>query len=159
MSELPSQFSGPGESLGFLVWQVANAWQRKQRLALEPIGLTHVQFVLLAGVSWLEKSGAPITQANLARFVRVDEMMTSQVLRTLEKRGSVLRQTHPSDSRAKSLALSPEGERLLDLAVPLVEKADADFFDIAGINSKTLFTEFAALAATGRNGHDESTKN
>ena len=42
-------FESPDDSPGFLLWQVTNLWQRRIRAALEPLGLTHVQFVFVAG--------------------------------------------------------------------------------------------------------------
>ncbi len=125
-----SSTPGPGDGPGFLLWQVANAWQRRLRQALEKVGLTHVQFVLLAGIKGLEEAQMPITQATLARFVRVDEMMTSQVIRMLERRGTVMRRPHPHDLRARSLALSEEGERLLEWAKPIVAAVDEAFFSL-----------------------------
>ena len=56
---LPTRLSGPGESPGFLLWKVSNAWQRKQRAALQPFGLTHSQFVLLATATWFGAKGDP----------------------------------------------------------------------------------------------------
>src|SRR3954447_5865618 len=82
------------ESPGFLLWQVTNRWQAAQRAALKPFGLTHVQFVLLASLTWLEGDG-PITQRRLAEHAASDPMMTSQVLRLLERRGLVSRTPHP----------------------------------------------------------------
>jgi hypothetical protein len=38
----------PDKSPGFLLWQVTLRWQRKVTIALAPLDLTHVQFVLLA---------------------------------------------------------------------------------------------------------------
>ena len=43
-----SQFSEPEHSPGFLLWQVSSLWRRKIETALYPLGITHVQFVLLA---------------------------------------------------------------------------------------------------------------
>ena len=45
--------AGPDESPGFLLWRVTLRWQRVIAAALRPLGLTHVQFVLLASVWWL----------------------------------------------------------------------------------------------------------
>ena len=45
------------DSPGFLLWQVTNKWQAAQRAALKPFGLTHVQFVLLASLTWLDSGG------------------------------------------------------------------------------------------------------
>jgi DNA-binding MarR family transcriptional regulator len=127
--DLPTRVTGPDDSPGFLLWQVANGWQRHQRQALEEVGLTHVQFILLVGLGFLKRGeNVPITQATLARHSRVDEMMTSQVIRGLEKRGAVARQIHPADSRAKTLTLTADGAELLRKATPLVEQADATFF-------------------------------
>lgn len=46
-------FKHPDDSPGFLLWQLTNQWQREQRKALNKIGLTHGQFVVLANVLWL----------------------------------------------------------------------------------------------------------
>ena len=48
---LPSRV-GPGDSPGFLLWKVSNAWQRQIRAALQPFSLTHSQFVVLATATW-----------------------------------------------------------------------------------------------------------
>jgi DNA-binding MarR family transcriptional regulator len=154
--DLPPQFTGPDDSPGFLLWQVANGWQRHQRQALEEIGLTHVQFVLLAGLGWLKQGdGIPITQATLARHSRVDEMMTSQVIRGLERRGAVVRQVHPTDSRAKTLALTGDGAELLEKALPLVEQADAVFFESAGGRLEELIETLKLMAKAVREAHEK----
>jgi hypothetical protein len=41
------------DSSGFLLWQVTNLWQREIKKALEPYGITHSQFVLMASIHWL----------------------------------------------------------------------------------------------------------
>lgn len=132
MTGLPdSCYEGPDESPGFLLWRVASEWQRLQRKALDGIGITHPQFVLLAGIRSLESSESPVTQAALARFVHMDEMVTSQVLRGLESRGLLIRSRHPDDNRSKCLNLAPAGAKLLRLAVPLVENVDGIFFSLS----------------------------
>ncbi len=54
-----------------LLWQVTNRWQAAQRAALKPFGLTHVQFVLLASLAWLDVEG-PVTQKQLADHAVAD---------------------------------------------------------------------------------------
>src|SRR5690349_16898117 len=124
---LPSRMSGPGESPGFLLWKVSNAWQRRQRVALQPFGLTHSQFVLLAVATWFEADG-PLTQARLAEAAGVDPMTTSQIVRTLETNGLLARDDHPGDTRAKSIAVTPAGRAKARDAVVAVEKTDKEFF-------------------------------
>jgi DNA-binding MarR family transcriptional regulator len=128
----PSQFETPDQSPGFLLWQVANDWQRRQRLALKTLGLTHVQFVVLASTAWLNQDSQPVTQVRLASYAHLDIMMTSQVLRTLEKKGLMERASHPTDTRAKSIRLTAAAQSLLASALPLVEEADRKYFETLG---------------------------
>ncbi len=127
ISKLKSSFQRPDESPGLLLWQITNEWQAAQRAALKPFGLTHVQFVLLASLTWLEGE-RPVTQRDLADHAATDPMMTSQVLRALELRGLVLRAPHPQDKRARALAATPAGVELANRAVACVETCDREFF-------------------------------
>ncbi|GAA3342407.1 MarR family transcriptional regulator [Amorphoplanes nipponensis] len=124
---LATRHSSADESPGLLLWQVSNRWQAAQRTALKPFGLTHVQFVLLATLTYLQSSG-PVTQKALAGVAATDPMMTSQVLRALEGRGLVHRPEHPTDRRARALAVTDEGRALANRAVVAVEECDAAFF-------------------------------
>jgi DNA-binding MarR family transcriptional regulator len=101
--------------------------------ALRPLGLTHVQFVLLASAWWLtEVASERPTQRRLAEHAATDPMMTSQVVRVLEGRGLISRAADPHDSRALCLAVTKSGARLALEAVRVVEAADTEFFKVAG---------------------------
>lgn len=140
MKFLSSTFSTPEESPGFLLWQVCNAWQRKQREALSALKLTHVQFVLLASIVWLEQAHPHLSQAKLAAQTKTDPMMTSQVLRTLEKSGHIKRSAHPSDTRAFSLSLTLKGRKILAKALVVVEGVDKAFFSPLKNSTKQFCT-------------------
>ncbi len=116
------------ESLGFMFWRASNLWQRKMTRNLRPLDLTLVQFVLLAGIARLERKPEPVTQIRLARHQKTDVMMTSQVLRTLESRGLVIRRESESDSRAKTLALTTSGIELVRKGLEIVQRVELDFF-------------------------------
>ena len=108
-----SRHSAPEQSPGFLLWRVTLSWQRQMRAALARHDLTHVQFVLLASLWWLqEHGGGPPTQAGLAEHAGTEEMMTSQVLRRLAARGLLRRDPDPADGRARRLGLTPAGREL-----------------------------------------------
>jgi DNA-binding MarR family transcriptional regulator len=126
-ARLDTKFAAPDESPGFLLWQVTNRWQAAQRAALAPFDLTHVQFVLLASLTWLAGEG-PVTQRELADHAATDPMMTSQVLRALERRDLVTRTPHLGDKRARAVLVTPEGRELANRAVAAVEGCDANFF-------------------------------
>jgi DNA-binding MarR family transcriptional regulator len=128
---LLTEFATPDDSPGFLLWQVTNRWQQAQRAALKPHDLTHVQFVLLATLSWSQAEG-PVTQRQLADRAATDPMMTSQVLRALEQKGLVERAAHPEDGRAWALQVTRSGRALADRAVLDVERCDREFFAALG---------------------------
>jgi DNA-binding MarR family transcriptional regulator len=125
--DLHSDFDAVEESPGFLLWQITNRWQAAQRAALKPLGLTHVQFVLLASLTWLRTDG-PVNQRDLADHASIDPMMTSQVVRTLEVRGLIERTENPSDKRAWSLSVTKKGMRLANRSIVVVEDCDRAFF-------------------------------
>ncbi|MFG2990598.1 MarR family winged helix-turn-helix transcriptional regulator [Streptomyces sp. NPDC048257] len=118
----------PGESPGFLLWHATLRWQRDIAAALAPLDLTHVQFVLLACTWWLNSQGEHPNQLALARQAGTDVKMTSQVLRTLERKGLVEREVDPADTRAKRLRVTDTGADLAPRAIAAVERADAQFF-------------------------------
>lgn len=128
----------PENNPGFLLWQVANQWQRAQRAALDSIGITHVQFILLAGLGFLERREGVVSQSRLAAFCRTDVMMTSQVVRSLEQTGLVRREKHPDDNRAKRVTLTPVGVERLNAAMPAVLDADAQFFGPLGARGQDM---------------------
>ena len=111
-----------------------NLWQRKMRAALRESGLTHVQFVLLVSTVWLNDHGREATQVIIARFAHADVMMTSQVLRSLEKKDLVLRLKNPVDTRAHLISPTEKGRKLVGNAIKVVEDTDSAFFAILDNN-------------------------
>jgi len=119
----------PGDSPGFLLWHATLRWQREMAAALDPLGLTHVQFVLLACAWWLNGQGVHPNQLAVARQAGTDVKMASQVLRTLEAKGLIEREVDPADTRAKRLRVTGAGAGLAPRAIAAVELADAEFFE------------------------------
>ena len=141
---LPTRLPGPSDSPGFLLWKVSNTWQRRQRAALQPFGLTHSQFVLLATATWFGAS-EPLTQARLAELSGVDPMTTSQIVRALEAAGLMERRDHPEDPRAKAIAVTPAGRDKARKALVAVEDADAEFFKPLAASADRLVRALRAL--------------
>jgi DNA-binding MarR family transcriptional regulator len=134
----------PAESPGFLLWHATLRWQRNIAQALVPLGLTHVQFVLLACTWWLNQQGRHPSQVTLAEFAGTDVKMTSQVVRSLERKGLLERQIDPSDTRARRLRLTRRGARLAPRATAMVQQVDADFFgDIPATEAVSLLGTLA----------------
>jgi DNA-binding MarR family transcriptional regulator len=118
----------PSESPGFLLWHATLRWQREVAAVLAPLDLTHVQFVLLASTWWLNGQDERPNQATLAAHAGTDVKMTSQVIRSLERKGLVEREVDPADTRARRIRVTRRGARLAPRAIAIVEKVDADFF-------------------------------
>jgi DNA-binding MarR family transcriptional regulator len=136
----------PGNSPGFLLWRVSLCWQRLMTATLRPFGLSHVQFVLLASLQWLTaNAGDRPSQRRLADFAGIHPMMTSQVLRTLEKKGLVVRSVHPTDSRVRQLTVTREGAELARRTIAAVEAADRVFF--VGTGRRGTMLEFLRTLA------------
>lgn len=134
-------FKSPEDSPGYLLGQLTMIWHRKLKQVLDPLDLTHTQFALLAAVAWLSKKSDFITQIDVANQGNADRMMVSKVLRTLQDKKFITRQEHPTDTRAKIIKMTTEGETVLQKAIVAVENADLEFFsslgqDIAVFNSK-----------------------
>ena len=147
MSEnFPTQHENPVESPGFMLWQVTNAWQRAMREALKETGLTHTQFVLLASLVKLHDTQSNITQVMLSEFAGADIMMTSQVLRALQKKEYLVRAVHPTDSRAKSIRPTTTGISVIQQAIQLVEEKDAEFFALSDSDLQGFITGLQQLA-------------
>lgn len=125
---MPDSPSPWDTSPGFLLWHATLRWQRAIAATLKPLGLTHVQFVLLASTWWLGDQGALPSQRELADNCGTDVMMTSQVVRTLEGKGLLVREADAADSRVKRLRVTDEGRDLAQRAVAEVEAADRAYF-------------------------------
>jgi DNA-binding MarR family transcriptional regulator len=128
-----------------LLWRTTLYWQRQIQAALRPHDLTHVQFVLLASGWWLQGQQGEPTQAEIAQQAATDPMMTSQVLRRLETRKLLKRRPDPTDSRARRIALTAAGRRLLAQALTDVEAVYAAFFGPLGSRKSRLLKDLGDL--------------
>ncbi len=115
---------GPGS----LLWQASKIWQRHRKESLRLLGLSPAQLVILANLVRLAKQYPYVTQTMLSAQTKIDLMMTSQVIRSLEQKGLVVRKPHPEDQRAKQVLITPHGEKIAMQGVRAVEKTNERFF-------------------------------
>ena len=76
-----------GDSTGYLLYHLTMLMQRKMKKKLDKLDITHTQFVILASLYILSEKGKSVTQIEIANQSRMDKMMVSLVLRTLQKKG------------------------------------------------------------------------
>lgn len=115
-------------SPGFLLWQVSTIWRQYIENLLDPLRLSHPEFVVLATSFWLKRSHDHVMQTDIAKHTKLSNMHVSKVLRALEKKLLIQRTMHAKDTRAKSIIVSREGSMLLRKAIKQVESFDRNFF-------------------------------
>ena len=128
----------PSKSPAYQLWLATNAWQRLVRKALEPLDVTHCQFVIMASIDLLHNEGEPTSQVAVHRFAQIDENMTSQVVRTLMSKGFIARSPNPADKRGHILSLTESGTKLLETARGAVRPAVDEFFRPVGDDLEQL---------------------
>ena len=83
------------------------ALHRRSELQFAPHGVTADQFVLLATLA----RGQALTQRELACRMQSDPSTVRAMLVLLEQGGLVQREAHPTDARARMVALTEAGKR------------------------------------------------
>ena len=96
-----------GHNLAMALRSSYLALHRRTEARFAARGVTADQFVLLATLD----RGHALTQRELARRMASDPSTVRAMLVLLAKRGFVRRDSHPTDARARTVALTPLGKR------------------------------------------------
>jgi DNA-binding MarR family transcriptional regulator len=83
------------------------ALHRRSEAAFSRYGVSADQFVLLAALA----QGEALNQRELARRMSSDPSTVRAMLVLLARRGLVEREAHPTDARARTVALTSKGKR------------------------------------------------
>ena len=126
------------KSTGLLFIRTYHKWHGMIKNKLRTIDLTHPQFVVLTTLAALLRQQEWVSQTDIARFSDMDVMTISQIIRLLVKKGLIMREVHPKDSRANIILLTEMGLQKVNQALPLVEGIDQAFFGKLENNTETL---------------------
>jgi len=137
-AHLPFGFEEPQDSPGFLLWQTTMTWQRLIKKELDPFGISHAQFVIMALLLWFKAHHYDTTQTLIVQWSKLDKMTVSKALKKLVEEKFVERFKHKIDTRSKSVFLTEKGKDLIHQLVPRVEHIDETFFGKLGQNQPTL---------------------
>jgi DNA-binding MarR family transcriptional regulator len=101
-----------------------------------PYGLTTLQYTTL---SVLNRHGAPLSNAQLARRAYMTPQAMSEVIDALEKKGLIRRNPHPNHSRLLPATLTAKGRRLLADCESEVDEMESVMLADLTRNERTAF--------------------
>ncbi|MFE6057724.1 MarR family winged helix-turn-helix transcriptional regulator [Streptomyces sp. NPDC056431] len=110
-----------GASAGFLVWRLSMKWRVAVDRAVAPLGLTHAQYVVMASLYGMSRSGLRPSQRGLADRTGMEPLYVSKLARALEASGLVDRTRDPNDPRAMQLSLTEQGLDVTRRAITVVQ--------------------------------------
>lgn len=106
-------------------------------------GVTLRQFAVLAAIA--DKSG--LSQSHLVRATGIDRSTLADMMKSLEKRGLIIRTPSSADARANAVGLTQSGVTLLVAATQHARAADAAILDLLPRSkSKSLLAMLVKLA-------------
>ena len=109
--------------VGFLLGMVKGGGEPICMSALAPLDLPVKQFGLLTVLA----TEGPLSQQELAEWVRTDRTTMVAQIDSMEERGWVRRERNPGDRRAYLLKLTPAGKRVQARGVQLMKRAEDEW--------------------------------
>jgi DNA-binding MarR family transcriptional regulator len=135
----PFQHNKADDSPGFLLWKLNALWQARLGETFRGYGITQTQYAILASLRWLEHTGEPTTQTQLARHAKIDKMTLSKAIRRLEQADLIERANSATDNRATNVSLTMQGRELTHKAVIAIETDDETFFSALSAEERETF--------------------
>jgi DNA-binding MarR family transcriptional regulator len=125
------------------------------RPLLEPLGLTHPQYLVMLAL-WDHRkvspdSRSPLSVKQIATALQLDSATLSPMLKRLEALGLVTRTRSTTDERATDVELTEAGvtlrERALDIPSAVVARLGVDMPELEQLHAALTRINAAALAA------------
>lgn len=118
------------------------------RPVLEPLGLTHPQYLVMLAL-WGEE---PLSVTELSRRLDLDAGTLSRLLKRLEAAGLLRRDRSRTDERSLAVALTEQGrdlrERALDVPGTVLERLGMDLEELMELRDRLTDVIGAAKGAT-----------
>ncbi len=115
------------------LWMTEVARRRREVADLSPSGFQ--------ALAILEGAGEPLPSKVIADRLLVSTASMSSLLDTLERRGLVVRDSHPHDRRKILVHLTEPGYALVDAMLPIVQGAATDVFATLTTIEREQFVE------------------
>ena len=127
------------------------------RPLLEPLGLTHPQYLVMLTL-WdnLKSDQEPLSVKNIAALLQIDSATLSPMLKRLQAQGLITRTRSATDERTTHVELTPKGVRLrrqaLNIPPAVVERLGVDLVELEHLHQVLTEINAAALAAGALDG-------
>lgn len=105
------------ETIGFLVWEARRAYHRAFAARIAEHGVAFGVFPVLR-VLWDQDR---LTQAEIIKRLRMTGPTIVEIVAKLEADALVMRIQDSTDKRKRTIALTPQGEALRDVIMPISE--------------------------------------
>ncbi len=124
------------------------------RPLLEPLGLTHPQYLVMLAL-WDHAKGGPggnpLSVKEIATLLQMDSATLSPMLKRLESQGLITRTRSAADERTTHIALTPQGRNLrrqaLKVPPAVVERLGVDLAELEHLREVLTKINAAAVAA------------
>ena len=115
-------------------------------------GLTSRQFIVLAAI----KGTDGISQTDITTATGIDRSTLTDLVGRLQAKGLVARDRSRLDAGSYEVRLTPEGEALLEAAIPIVQQIDERLMRMASPAAKAQDVQMLAGIAAIVSGNAES---
>jgi MarR family transcriptional regulator, organic hydroperoxide resistance regulator len=122
------------------------------RPLLEPLGLTHPQYLVMLTL-WdnAKANGDPLAVKDIARLLQMDSATLSPMLKRLQAQGLITRSRSASDERTTHVELTHDGRNLrrqaLKIPPAVVERLGVELAELERLRDVLSGINTAALAA------------
>ena len=124
------------------------------RPLLEPLGLTHPQYLVMLAM-WdhqrSDRGDAPLSVKQIAAMLQIDSATLSPMLKRLETLGLITRRRNAADERATDVSLTEAGTalraRALDIPPAVVARLGVELTELEHLRDALTRINAAALAA------------
>ncbi|WP_191305190.1 MarR family winged helix-turn-helix transcriptional regulator [Lentzea cavernae] len=132
-----------GPTAGHLVWRLAMKWRTAVDRALDSLGLTHAQYVVLSSLIALDRP----SQRELADHTGLEPLYVSKLARSLEAADFIARTRDTVDTRSVRLTLTPHGRSTVEPAIAVVRSLLDRLLEPLGDRTSAFSDELRELLA------------
>lgn len=128
--------AGTSGNLGWLLAQTSHVLSTEMTLAMADLGLSPRAYCVLSAAA-----EGPSTQKEIADAVGLDKTTMVVTLDNLEANGLARREASPTDRRARVIAVTRDGEKMIDKGRGIVEALQTEILSVLPAHQRDALME------------------